>query len=121
MMRWPWGSPAVRSWSSSTRSSGPLSSIAPGASGTGTRRGARGLRHRPTRDHVILRGVGAADGFDVAVVGASLGGCTAARFYGLRGARVALIEQRPDPGAWKVVCTHAIQSSAAPTIERLGL
>ena len=59
--------------------------------------------------------------FDVAVVGASIAGCTAARFYALRGARVALIEQRPDPGAWKVVCTHAIQSSAAPTIERLGL
>jgi flavin-dependent dehydrogenase len=69
----------------------------------------------------ILRRVGAGDRFDVAVVGASLAGCTAARFFGLRGARVALIEQRPDPGAWKVVCTHAIQSSAAPTIERLGL
>ena len=62
-----------------------------------------------------------AERFDVAVVGASIAGCTAARFFALRGARVALIEQRPDPGAWKVVCTHAIQSSAAPTIERLGL
>jgi flavin-dependent dehydrogenase len=79
------------------------------------------LLHRRTPDRVILRGVGGGDRFDVAVVGASLGGCTAARFYALRGARVALIEQRPDPGAWKVVCTHAIQSSAAPTIERLGL
>jgi len=69
----------------------------------------------------MLRRVGAADRFDVAVVGASIAGCTAARFFALRGARVALIEQRPDPDAWKVVCTHAIQSSAAPTIERLGL
>src|SRR3954469_2865999 len=69
---------------------------------------------------VILRDVGTADRFDVAVVGASIAGCAAARLYALRGARVALIEQRPDPEAWKVICTHAIQSSATPTIERLG-
>jgi flavin-dependent dehydrogenase len=59
--------------------------------------------------------------FDVAVVGASIGGCTAARLFALAGARVALIERRPDPAAHKVVCTHAILSSAVPTIERLGL
>ena len=61
------------------------------------------------------------DGFDVAVVGASIAGCTAARLFALAGARVALIERRPDPAAYKVVCTHAILSSAVPTIERLGL
>jgi 2-polyprenyl-6-methoxyphenol hydroxylase-like FAD-dependent oxidoreductase len=59
--------------------------------------------------------------FDVVVVGASIGGCTAARLFGLAGARVALVERRPDPAAYKVVCTHAILSSAVPTIERLGL
>src|SRR5918999_1404352 len=59
--------------------------------------------------------------FDVAIVGASIGGCTAARLFALAGARVALLERRPDPAAYKVVCTHAIQSSAVPTIERLGL
>src|SRR5436309_7111567 len=59
--------------------------------------------------------------FDVVVVGASIGGCTAARMFAQAGARVALIERRPDPGAYKVVCTHAILSSATPTIERLGL
>ena len=59
--------------------------------------------------------------FDVAVVGASIGGCTAARLYGLAGLRVALIEQRPDPDAYKVVCTHAILSSAAPTMRRVGI
>jgi len=59
--------------------------------------------------------------FDVAVVGASIAGCTTARLFGLAGVRVALIEQRPDPDAYKVVCTHAIQPSATPTIERLGL
>lgn len=59
--------------------------------------------------------------FDVAVVGASIGGCTAARLFAQAGARVALIERRTEPDAYKVVCTHAIQSSATPTIERLGL
>jgi menaquinone-9 beta-reductase len=59
--------------------------------------------------------------FDVAVVGASVAGCTAARLFAQQGARVALIEQRDDPTAYKVVCTHAILSPATPTIERLGL
>ncbi|HUA75451.1 MAG TPA: NAD(P)/FAD-dependent oxidoreductase [Solirubrobacteraceae bacterium] len=59
--------------------------------------------------------------YDVAIVGASTAGCTAARFYAQRGARVALIERRPSPDAYKTVCTHYIQSSATPTIERLGL
>ena len=59
--------------------------------------------------------------FDVVVVGASIGGCTAARLFALAGARVALVERRPDPEAYKVICTHQILSSAVPTIERLGL
>jgi 2-polyprenyl-6-methoxyphenol hydroxylase-like FAD-dependent oxidoreductase len=59
--------------------------------------------------------------YDVAIVGASIGGCAAARLFAQRGARVALIERRPDPDAHKTVCTHYIQSSATPTIERLGL
>ncbi len=59
--------------------------------------------------------------FDVVVVGASIGGCTAARLFALSGARVALIERRPDPDAYKVVCTHQILSSAVPTMDRLGL
>jgi 2-polyprenyl-6-methoxyphenol hydroxylase-like FAD-dependent oxidoreductase len=59
--------------------------------------------------------------FDVAIVGASIGGCTAARLFGLAGLRVALIERRPDPAAYKVTCTHAILSSAVPTMERVGI
>ena len=59
--------------------------------------------------------------FDVAIVGASIAGCTAARMYGQAGARVALIERKPDLDAYKTVCTHFIQSSANGTIERLGL
>jgi menaquinone-9 beta-reductase len=59
--------------------------------------------------------------YDVAIVGASTAGCTAARLFALRGARVALIERRPAIDAHKTVCTHYIQSSATPTIEKLGL
>jgi flavin-dependent dehydrogenase len=59
--------------------------------------------------------------FDVVVVGASAAGCTAAKLYAERGARVALVERRPDMDAHKVVCTHYIQPSATPTLERLGL
>ena len=60
-------------------------------------------------------------GFDVAVVGASIAGGTAARLYGLAGLRVALIERRPDPAAYKITCTHAILSSAVSTMERVGI
>jgi 2-polyprenyl-6-methoxyphenol hydroxylase-like FAD-dependent oxidoreductase len=59
--------------------------------------------------------------YDVAIVGAGVGGCTAARLYAQRGARVALIEKRPALDSYKTVCTHYIQSSATATIERLGL
>jgi 2-polyprenyl-6-methoxyphenol hydroxylase-like FAD-dependent oxidoreductase len=63
----------------------------------------------------------AADEYDVAIVGASTAGCTAARLFAQRGASVALIERRPAIDAHKTVCTHFIQSSAVPTIEKLGL
>jgi flavin-dependent dehydrogenase len=59
--------------------------------------------------------------FDVVVVGASIAGCTAARLFALDGARVLLVDRRPDPEAYKVACTHSILSCAVPTIERLGL
>lgn len=59
--------------------------------------------------------------YDVVVAGASIAGCTAARLLGGAGARVAVVEQRPDPAAYKTMCTHFIQASATPTIERLGL
>ncbi len=59
--------------------------------------------------------------FDVAVVGGSVAGCTAARLFAQRGASVALVERRPDPAAYKVACTHAILPPATPAIERLGL
>jgi 2-polyprenyl-6-methoxyphenol hydroxylase-like FAD-dependent oxidoreductase len=59
--------------------------------------------------------------YDVAVVGASIAGCTAATLLAREGARVALIESHSDPMSFKRMCTHAIQPSAGPTIERLGL
>jgi flavin-dependent dehydrogenase len=59
--------------------------------------------------------------YDVAVVGASLAGCAAAILLARAGASVALVEKSPDPQAFKRICSHYIQSSAMPTIERLGL
>lgn len=59
--------------------------------------------------------------YDVAIVGASLAGCATAILLARAGARVALIEKRPDAAAFKRVCSHYIQSSAVPTLERLGL
>jgi flavin-dependent dehydrogenase/pimeloyl-ACP methyl ester carboxylesterase len=59
--------------------------------------------------------------YDVAVAGASIAGCTAATLLGRAGARVALLERRPDASSYKTMCTHFIQASATPTIERLGL
>jgi flavin-dependent dehydrogenase len=59
--------------------------------------------------------------YDVAIVGASLSGCTAAILLGRAGAKVALIERRPDAKAFKRVCSHLIQASAVPTVERIGL
>ena len=59
--------------------------------------------------------------FDVVIIGASIAGCTAAMLFGKQGLRVALIEQHKEPKYYKKICTHYIQSSAIPTIDRLGL
>ncbi len=61
------------------------------------------------------------DEYDVVIVGASLAGCAAAMLLGRGGARVALVEKRPDPAAFKRVCGHYVQPSGIPTLERLGL
>ncbi|MDI9848573.1 NAD(P)/FAD-dependent oxidoreductase [Rhodoblastus sp. 17X3] len=59
--------------------------------------------------------------YDVAIVGASIAGSAAAILFARKGAKVALIERDADPAAYKKVCTHYIQASATPTLERLGL
>ncbi len=69
----------------------------------------------------VGRTIGMVRDFDVAVVGASVAGCTAARLFALAGASVALIERHSDPAAYKVACTHAILPGANSAIERLGL
>jgi len=62
-----------------------------------------------------------AERYDAVVVGASLAGSATAIMLGRAGRRVALVEQRPDPDAYKRVCSHFIQSSAVATLDRLEL
>jgi flavin-dependent dehydrogenase len=59
--------------------------------------------------------------YDAVVVGASLAGCTTAILLGRAGCSVALVEKSPDPDTFKRICSHFIQASAVPTLERLDL
>jgi 2-polyprenyl-6-methoxyphenol hydroxylase-like FAD-dependent oxidoreductase len=59
--------------------------------------------------------------YDVVIVGASLAGCAAAIGLGRAGNRVAVVEKQPDPNAYKRTCSHFIQASGVPTLERLDL
>jgi 2-polyprenyl-6-methoxyphenol hydroxylase-like FAD-dependent oxidoreductase len=59
--------------------------------------------------------------YDAVIVGASLAGCATAIGLGRAGASVALIEKSPDPAAFKRMCSHFIQASAVPSLERLDL
>ncbi|MFE2021590.1 NAD(P)/FAD-dependent oxidoreductase [Streptomyces sp. NPDC059499] len=59
--------------------------------------------------------------YDVVISGASLAGSAAAILLARRGVRVALLERRSDPEAYKVLCTHSIQASAYPVLDELGL
>ena len=59
--------------------------------------------------------------YDAVIVGGSLAGCAAATMLGRAGARVAVLEKSPDPANYKRVCSHFIQASAVPTLERLEL
>jgi flavin-dependent dehydrogenase len=59
--------------------------------------------------------------YDVAIVGASIAGCATATLLARQGARVALIESHSDPKAFKSLCTHLMQPSVTPVLERLGL
>lgn len=59
--------------------------------------------------------------YDVAIVGGSLAGCAAAILFGRHGLKVALIEREAQTDAYKKICTHLIQSSATPTLQRLRL
>jgi 2-polyprenyl-6-methoxyphenol hydroxylase-like FAD-dependent oxidoreductase len=59
--------------------------------------------------------------YDAVIVGASLAGCATAIALGRAGASVALVEKRPDPAAFKRICSHFIQASAVPALDRLDL
>ncbi len=73
-------------------------------------------------DGTVSGGGTAAPGrYDAVIVGGSLAGCAAATLLAHEGARVAVLEKQPDPAAFKRICSHFIQASAVPTIERLGL
>lgn len=58
---------------------------------------------------------------DVVVVGSGLAGSTAAIALARTGLSVALLEAHRDPESYKRLCTHFIQSSALPTLQRLDL
>ncbi len=59
--------------------------------------------------------------YDVVIVGAGIAGCAAATLFGRGRLKVALIERKADPEDYKKICTHFIQASATPVIQRLGL
>jgi flavin-dependent dehydrogenase len=59
--------------------------------------------------------------YDVVVVGASIGGCTAAILYARHGLNVALVERSKDVAHYKKVCTHYLQPLALGTLRKLGL
>ncbi|MEU3744698.1 MULTISPECIES: NAD(P)/FAD-dependent oxidoreductase [Streptomyces] len=59
--------------------------------------------------------------YDVVISGAGLAGSAAAILLARRGVRVALLERRSDPGAYKVLCTHSLTANAHPVLEELGL
>ncbi|TJZ54130.1 NAD(P)/FAD-dependent oxidoreductase [Streptomyces piniterrae] len=59
--------------------------------------------------------------YDVVISGASLAGSAAAILLARRGVRVALLERRSDPEAYKVLCTHSISANAYPVLDELGL
>lgn len=59
--------------------------------------------------------------YDVVISGAGLAGSAAAILLARRGVRVALLERRSDPEAYKVLCTHSLTASAYPVLDELGL
>ncbi|ARF53034.1 NAD(P)/FAD-dependent oxidoreductase [Streptomyces gilvosporeus] len=59
--------------------------------------------------------------YDVVISGASLAGSAAAILLARRGVRVALLERRSDPEAYKALCTHSLTANAYPVLDELGL
>ena len=60
--------------------------------------------------------------YDAVIVGGSLAGCTAGDPpRAARACASRIVEKQPDPKAFKRMCTHFIQASAVPTVERLEM
>jgi menaquinone-9 beta-reductase len=59
--------------------------------------------------------------YDVAIVGGSIAGCTAAMLYGRAGLRVAVLERNRRLEAYKTLCGHYILGGTLPTLTRTGL
>lgn len=59
--------------------------------------------------------------YDIAIIGASLAGSTAATFFARHGLKVALIERKTNPLAYKKICTHFLQPSAIPVLKQLDV
>ncbi|WP_327303741.1 NAD(P)/FAD-dependent oxidoreductase [Streptomyces sp. NBC_01298] len=59
--------------------------------------------------------------YDVVISGAGLAGSAAAILLARRGVRVALLERRSAPEAYKVLCTHSMTANAHPVLAELGL
>jgi 2-polyprenyl-6-methoxyphenol hydroxylase-like FAD-dependent oxidoreductase len=58
---------------------------------------------------------------DVVVIGASVAGTTAATLFAREGLSALLVDRIRDVAAFKKQCTHFIQASATPVLERLGV
>lgn len=58
---------------------------------------------------------------DVAVIGASMAGTTAAALFAREGLSVLLVDRIRDGAAFKKQCTHFIRAGATPVLERLGV
>ncbi|HSC21542.1 MAG TPA: NAD(P)/FAD-dependent oxidoreductase, partial [Solirubrobacterales bacterium] len=65
--------------------------------------------------------IGDSPAYDAVIVGASLAGCATAIGLGRAGLKVAVVEKQPDPAAYKRTCSHFIQASGVPAIDRLDL
>ncbi|MFE3145825.1 NAD(P)/FAD-dependent oxidoreductase [Streptomyces sp. NPDC059218] len=69
----------------------------------------------------VIKPESAEPDYDVVISGSGLAGSAAAILLARRGVRVALLERRSDPEAYKVLCTHSITANAYPVLDELGL
>jgi len=59
--------------------------------------------------------------YDVVIVGGSVAGCILALCYARRDLKIAVLEQKDNDAAYKMLCTHFVQPIALPVFRDLGL